>query len=241
MSLKKASLALFSSFVLIFAGGINVFAMNTGFSTDNLQPDVYDKILSNTVFSLITEEPSKDGIKCFDVNDNGLIAIGIDGTFKKMVLVYSEDGLFKYGYEFDDSGTFGLEWDEENIIIYFSRSSVAILVDPSANILELKEIPETSENNSYWLYSVYSDSRKVNSNEYIVRKNLGLLNIFCFSYTQLIKTDLDGNTTIIYDAKTECLVKILLMIAFIALFFSIALYRIKLRFKKEKNSSNSAT
>ena len=227
-------LILFSAFTLLCVAGGNVFAMNTDFSTEDMQPENQKSFLSNLNLHLITEEPKKNTIKCFDVNDNGLIVIGCEDFSKKTVSVYSEAGIFKYGYVFEDSGSFGVEWDGDNIIIYFVRSDVAASFDPLANNVELRKIQNTTDNNFYWNYSVFSEHRTISTNEYTIKNNMGFFNIFSSSYDQLIKTDEEGNTTIIYDAGNGHMIKIILILIVVFVFAGLVIYRVILEFKKAK-------
>lgn len=195
--------------------------MNTGFSTDNMESNDKQTFLSNINLSLITEEPKKNAIRCFDVNDNGFIVIGSEDSTKKSVSVYAPDGTFKYGYAFNCSGSFGVEWDNNNIILYFVRSDVAALFDDEGKNIELKSIQDTTDNNSYWNNSVYSKQRTINGCQYTMRNNMGLFNTFSSSYSELIKTDASGNITTIYDVNSEYTTKF--VITFIAVFLSAAI------------------
>ena len=191
--------------------------MKTGFTTDNMALEEQNRFLSNINLSLITEEPSKNAITCFDVNDNGLIAIGSKNAKNKSVLVYTTNGHFKYGYAFNCDGDFGVEWDGSNLIIYFVRSDVAASFDETGKSIDLKIIQDTIDNNSYWNHVIYSTKKTMNGSQYIIRNNMGIFNIFAISYSQLIKKDSNGET-IIYDVSKEYSIK------FITIFIAIILF-----------------
>ncbi len=109
MEVKRILLTGFILFIFLWNGTSTVFAMNTGFSTEAMESGDQQVFLSNVKLSLITEEPEKQVITCFDVNDDGLVAVGSKDLTKKIVLVYDSAGTFQYGYTFDCSGSFGLE------------------------------------------------------------------------------------------------------------------------------------
>lgn len=214
---------LFIISVFLWNGSENASAMNTGFSTENINFNVQQTFLSNINLHLITDEPKKSAITCFDVNDNELIAVGSEKSTKKTVSVYASDGTFKYGYTFNCSGEFGVEWDDNNIIIYFVRSDIAALFDETGTNLELKKIQDTTDNNSYWNHSVYSTQRSVNEKQYNMKNNMGLFNIFAPSYSQLIKTETDGNIVTIYDASSTHTAKFAIVLIAIIVLVALAI------------------
>ncbi|MBQ8040963.1 MAG: hypothetical protein IJ274_14055, partial [Lachnospiraceae bacterium] len=61
--------------LLVVNGGMGVAAVNTGFSTEPLSPDDTDTFLKNANISVLEEAPEKKAIKCFDVNEEGVLAV----------------------------------------------------------------------------------------------------------------------------------------------------------------------
>lgn len=235
MKNRKILIALFIASVFLWSGCGKVSAMNTGFLTDNMEIDEQQVFLSNINLSLVSEEPKKNTIICFDVNDDGLIVIGTENLSCKLVSVYTSDGTFKYGYTFNCSGNFGVEWDNDNIIIYFVRSDVAASFNAEGINVELKKIQDTSDNNYYWNHSVYSTQKTVNEIMYTMKNNMGLFNIFASSYSQLIKTDADGNITTIYDVSNVHTTTLVIILATVILFIVLIVSVFILRFIKLKN------
>lgn len=199
------SLALLS---VLFANPIKVNALNTGFDTNDSPAEKKESSISNINLSLITEEPAKKGIVCFDVNDNHLIAVGQRAaSIKKTVCVYSTDGVFQYGYTFECYGTFGVEWDNENLNIYFVRGDIIISVTPSGEVLDVLEVQDTNNNNSHMNNLLNSTKRKIGDTEYALQMNLGSLNIFATSYSKVIATNENDEKSIVYDATAEHLLE----------------------------------
>ena len=128
MNMKRSclfSLSVFM-FVILFANVMKVSAMHTEFKTNELSSEEKNVIISNINILLTDEVPEKNTITCFDVNTNQLIAIGQNTSDRKTICIYSNEGVFQYAYTFNCSGDFGVEWDEENLNIYFVRSRVII-------------------------------------------------------------------------------------------------------------------
>lgn len=221
MKTKRFVVALLIFSLVMWCGSVSALAMNTGFSTQEMNADDEQMFLSNIDLSVVKEKPEITSMLCFDVNNNGLIAIGSRGATKQYVSVFSSDGVFMYGYTFYCSGSFGVAWDNNNIIIYFVRSDVAALFDQTGTNLELKKIEDTIDNNSYWNHSVFSTRRNSENCEYILQNNFGLLNVFSTSYSQLVKIDPQGAKTTVVDVsqtgKTKAVVFLIITLAFIVM------------------------
>lgn len=237
MKVRKIITIILIILIFLSTGRIYTFAMDTGFKTDNMESEEQQTFLKNVDLNLITEQPPSYSVLCFDVNEDGLIALGSKALDKKIVSIYSSDGVFMYGYTFNCSGSYGIEWDENNLIIYFVRSDVAAMFDEKGSCLELKMIPITAENNSYWNYFVFSNKRIVGESEYRLKNDMGpFLNVFASSYSQLIKTDSDGSTTVIYDVSSDQIIKTIIVFIGIVILITIVLIKLILVFfKSEKN------
>lgn len=191
------------SLIVLFIGGVEVLAMNTGFSTELLPEDDMHTLLKNVNISMFADEPPRRTIECFDVNEEGIIAIGSSNSENKTVCIYTVDGIFQYGYSFKDSGSFGIELDKNVLNIYLVRSDVAIAVNSIGEIESILKIQNTSANNSYWNNCVFSTRRKIGDTEYSLKNDMGILNLFASSYSQLITTNKYGEENIIYDVNAD--------------------------------------
>ena len=233
MKIRRILLALIIISVFIWNGSVNALAMNTGFSMEKMEHSEQENFLSSIDLRLVTEEPEISSIECFDVNDNEMVAVGSKNLSKRIVSVYAPDGKFKYGYTFECDGDFGIEWDDNNIIIYFVRSDVAALFDELGNNLEMQTIQDTMDNDSYWNYSVFSRQRTINGNKYTMRNN-GLLCFFSSSYSQLIKTDTQGNVKIIYDNSVAYTIEFIIKVIGVILFVALVVFIVVFQFFKQR-------
>lgn len=220
--------------ILLINGGIVALAMNTGFSTEALSEKDKDTFLTNVNISVLRYEPSKKTIECFDVNENGLIAIGCDSSDNKTIGVYSSDGVFQYGYKFKYNGSFGVEWDGDSIIVYFVRSDVAAAVNPEGKVENILGIQNTIENNSYWNHFVFSTKRKVGDIEYVLRNDMGVFNVFASSYSQLVVTNSNGEESVIYDVNATHLLNIIVVFVGILLLGCLVAFGVVREFMKQK-------
>ncbi len=208
--------------LLLINGEVEVLAMNTGFSTESLPEDDVDTFLKNVNISMLADEPQKKAIECFDVNENGLIAIGYSDSENKTVCIYTIDGDFQYGYSFECSGKFGIELDKSVLNIYFVRSDVAIAVNSVGEVKSILKIQNTSENNSYWNNCIFSARRKIGDTEYTLKNDMGIFNVFASSYSQLIITNKNGEKSIIYDVNSAQFLNMVLVVVGVIVFICLA-------------------
>lgn len=223
MKVKRSCFFLLFVFIfVIFTSAMKVNAMHTGFKTNELSSEEKDMFISNINVLSIDEEPVKKAITCFDVNSNHLIAVGQNSSDRKTICVYSGEGDFQYGYTFNCSGDFGVEWDEENLNIFFVRSSVIVSVTPKGEVLDAFEVQNTIENNSYVNHFIHATKTEIDNYEYYIRNNMGLLNLFAPSYSQIIAKDSTGAESIIYDVSSMQLTKTIVTISLICVFVIVA-------------------
>lgn len=181
---------------------VTIFAMDTGFTTENIPNEKINTFLDNVSIKILEEEPQGISIECYDINKNGMFAIGAERFKQKKIAVYNIEGVFQYGVTFESSGTFYLELTDDNmLLIYFVRSDIAVSVNSKGEVEEVLKIPDTLDNNRYWRY-IQAPKKKVGETQYILKNDMGVLNIFATSYSQIVAVDAEGNETVIFDANT---------------------------------------
>lgn len=234
MKIIRAGFISLTVSLIVFSGCINALAMNTGFSTEEMNSEEQHTFLSNINLTLISDEPQKSTFTCFDVSESGQVVIGFANAQKKYISVYDATGGFQYGYVFNCNQSFGVQWDSANLIIYFVRSDVAASFDSNGDNVELRTIEDTADNNSYWNRCVFSKEKMINTNRYTAKNNMGILNMFASSYSQLLKTDSNGNETIIYDAGTTQTAQTVLFIIAVLIFAAIVIALVIRQFLRAK-------
>ncbi len=219
MKIKKLLIFIFMVGLLVCISSISAFAMHTGFETEELSQEEKDTVLENLSFTLLSEEPKPNTIECLDVHEDGRIATGTSGTSTRTISVYSPEGTFLYGYLWEDVQSFGIAWDGDNMLVYLVRSSLAVSVSPNGEILELLDIKDSMENDKYWRKVVFATERKVADKQYNLQNNMGIFNFFASSYAQLVETDADGTTKMLYDINTAYTIKIAVIFVFVLTMF----------------------
>ena len=187
--------------VLLFSICVSVFATDVGLTTEPVLENEAKDFLNNVGIELLAEEPQKRPVECFNVSNNGLVAIGSYHLSNKVIAVYNESGQFQYGYRFNCWGSFGIDWNVENIVICFVRSDMAVEVDANGAVLSVSEISNTTENNTYWNSFIDASKKTVKDKEYI-SKNKDFTPLSTNS-TLVVSRNAAGEETVIYDATTD--------------------------------------
>ena len=78
MKYEQRLLAILLFYILIENMGIMAFAMNTGFTTENISNEKMITFVDNINIKLLEEEPRGMSIECYDINKNGMFAIGTE-------------------------------------------------------------------------------------------------------------------------------------------------------------------
>ena len=227
MKIKKACLFILFAFMLIASSiTIKVNAVNTGFQTDEISIDRKNSFLSSINISVISEEPPKKDFTCFAVSSDHLIAIA-QNTFnssKQTVCIYSNEGVFQYGYTFDCLGFYELEWDRENLNIYFIRGNFLVSVTPSGEVLDVLKVREKEvENRKYSNEVLGSVKRTVDGTEYSIKNDMGILRICSLSsFSKIIVKDSNGNESIIYDVNSMLFKKAIIILSIFSILVPIA-------------------
>lgn len=206
-----------------------VFALNTGLMTEELSETDNSYFLENEKFVLLTEEPERQRVQLFDISQNGTIALGYEDFNSKTVTVYSKDGEFQYGYAFTTYGDFGIEWNAENLNIYFVRSDILATVDPLGRVIETARVLTTPENNTYIRSNFYSRKKNIDGQTYQLKNDGKLQTIFANSYSQLTTTA-NGDERVLYCALTTASdgKNAILLCVFVGLALSVCLGTCKL-------------
>ena len=241
MKYIKTALLLSLFFILIGGNmGVIALAMDTGFTTETVLDKDAERIIENIDVKLLKEEPKGMSIKCFDVNEKGNFAIGSEKFGYKRIAVYNSDSVFIYGIEFDDNGTFYLELTDDNhLLIYFVRGDIAVSIDSTGKVVEVLQISDTSDNSVYWR-SLRSLKRESGEMQYILKNDMGILNIFATSYSQIVAVDVEGNKTVIFDSETTADQVAVIVVVFIGItifFIVFTIYIVRLIKKQRKQSA----
>lgn len=191
-------------------------------ASDDLTDADRETFLNNISLTLLSAEPEKDKICCFDVNIDNLIAIGTTGSEGARILVYNADGAFQYGYSFQCHQRFAVSWDGGDIAIYFVRSDIVAKFDRNGNNISLTFIERNTPEEDFWNSKITSTQCTVNEKTYQVRTGIGLLGLLASGYFQLVMVEPLGQETVVYDVSSRyrivmplCIVAVLIFAVFV--------------------------
>ncbi len=243
MKIKRAFITASIMLLLVaFCFGRSAFAVTTGFETEDIDQESQQERLEYMQIQLLTsgDEQTKS-IACFDINDQGMIALGLYSSDNKAIYVYNQKGGFEYGYAFKDNGNFGVEWDHDNLLICSVRGDAIIAVDRDANCVGMKSITDSIDNNTYWNHEIYAVRRTYSGDTYEIRNDLDFFNAFAASKSKLVKIDTEGKTTVIYDVSDYARTRIIIVLCTVVMFMTIVIFTIVMQFRKLRTKQNGSS
>ena len=170
-------------------------------------------------------------IQCFDVNSKGYSAIGFCGPSiqTKYVGVYDKAGNFLYGYSFQCSGSYLIEWiNEDQLAIYWLRGSVRATFDQNCKCQEYFPYKVDTAMNRH-LNTLRKTARLINEDSYVIDKGNGILSQFATGYSRLVRVSANGVEFIVYRASSSSDISGLFVIMLICFITFAVIYSYKRR------------
>lgn len=241
--MKIKTITFLIGFLLLLQFQTTGMEMRTGFAVEEVREDIQAQFIDNVDLTIQNQQDTLDVISCFDINEKGWIALGHNHSTKCTIDIYSDKMDYLYSYSFNSSGSYGIEWDKDNLIIHFVRSDIALLVDSDGNCLDIKKINNTAQNNEYWNHVVFAKEKRKDDTIYKIENRYGLFNLFAMnSYSILSKTDSEHHTIDLYDVSELQKRKIIFIGCIFLLCFLVVLFvaiRVVLSIKKALNGTTA--
>lgn len=216
------------------------YAADAELRMEPMSAEDVESFSANLEIAVLETEPPKKAIECFDVSPNQQIAVGCESSDKKTVSIYDNEGGFCYGYRFRSSGAIGVVFQNEDLLIYLVRSSIAFSVDKSGNVQVAYRIPKAEANNEYWKESSTRTERTVGDTQYIL-DNTDILTTCSPSYSRLLAFRSDGGECVIYDASASHRTQMVTALLYICAVSGIVVYTMPKWFaaaKKKKEADD---
>ena len=220
----------------IMLSALSVNALGTGFETQSMTDDRMDDIISGIELVSLKDEPYKKAVLCFDVNNDGKIAIGQYSTDRKTVCVYTDDGVYQYGFSFNTSGDFALEWNGNDLNIYFVRGSFIVSVTENGEIIDVAQVTSTIENNSYKNRIRYATEKSIGDKRYTLENDMGIMNWFSSTFSQVTVNE-NGTEWIVYDASASKISNTIVASVIVFICLAVAITVIIWNVKKVQNTT----
>lgn len=171
-----------------------------GLDTYDMPDTEIDNFLKHIKMKSTTEAVQNKSIACFDVSDDGLIAIGFGNGGQNTIDIYDENGVFLYGYQFYTQGEYTVSFQDENIAIYIVRGDGIAIFDANANLLNLQRVAFPHADHDK-IKAIYNRTEKVVSGKtYYLDRDIGS---GTRSYARLMVKNNNGIETAIYDETFE--------------------------------------
>ncbi|KAF0092087.1 MAG: hypothetical protein FD141_271 [Fusobacteria bacterium] len=127
----------------------------------------YKNEIDSVNLKILKNEVDTGRIHCFDVSDNGQIAIGFDDAKGQVIKVYDNNGRYIYGYSFDLSyEVYLLLWQNEVLTIFYNRSYTFHYLDPNSGTIDVRKYVGNRDVFGYIESNNYP-YRLLNGNKYI--------------------------------------------------------------------------
>lgn len=222
--------------LFLLPNNLNVCASTTyGFETENLSENEINQIWQNINVTSSPDSVSLDSIRLpivsFDVSENGMILLGFK---ENKVAVIDENKVLNF-FQFSNDGSFYVQWKDNNILLLLVRGSIIVEFSLNGQLVNMIQADDSStQNNTLWNQIAKKDHVNIGEVTYCVKNDMGLLNIIAPSYSQLVKTDADGNMVTIYDVSSAYTTKFVTIFIAMILFVVFVVLFLILQFKKLK-------
>ena len=135
-----------------------------------------------------------------------------------------------YGYCFNASKFFAIEWAGDNLNILFSTQIMS--VTPKGEVIDVAIVNKSVENNTLRSHLSIGEKRTVDNITYTIHRAF-----LAPAYSKIVATDSNGNETVLYNVSGEQIWSTVPWIVFGVLFAAFVLYRV-ICINKRKNKLN---
>ncbi len=226
MFVKYIKYAVFFILTLLIIAIITLpcFAIDTGFSVDEIPEEDISVIFAKLKLETVKQPTINSGFSCFDVNHSGSFALGFGHGQRDYVFVYDQNGVYLYGFSFDNNGSLGLGWNGEILILYLLRSDLAVEVDLNGTCVAITRIQDSMHNSQYLHNTVFSNKRNINGATYLAEHWLFNNELLHWgSYSRLVRNMPNGDSVTLFDQTKNQITKSLILLIGITLLFSISI------------------
>ena len=209
--------------VLVF----DASALKTTLAIREITGEKRETITENIQVTLLTfeDEVERFPIVCFDVRDDGMIAIGTKKhlTSDCVIYVYKDD-VFQYGYSLDLDSSFAIKWTDDLLHVRSNRGSFIFSLDPNGQVVKMWDDKRAEVNFDRW-------EKVVGEQTYFMRNDFenDLFNVMGFigtAYAQFCVTNAAGETIVLYDVSARMLPRMTIAVVAFGLFVASAIISI---------------
>lgn len=191
---------------------------SVGMETHSISTEEKASIIENIHLQIIQEDSRNTSIQCFDVSQDGMIALGSSSGGNKLIYVYDASGTFQYGFCFYCDGAYGIEFQGGNLGIYFLRGNVLVTYDSSGACVDVQKMADTTENYAIAKDLLNRTEKYIAGRHYAMERNMEFGN----AYSRFVVTDELGIKTVLFDStKSHSASQILFMLFLVGFLFAV--------------------
>ncbi len=181
------------------------------------------------------EEPAKEGILCFDVDEDESIALGTQSHGRYWISLYDSNMVFQYAISFRTEGSFFVFLEEDHIWLFLVRGNLCIEIDKSGDPVGVWQLEGYHTHIAPLIENGRAYRREIDGTVYELRNESRILNL-TGKYSLLVMSGAEGGERILYDASETMNPRfwfsLILFLCLLALTGGIVLYQ---REKKKEN------
>ncbi|WP_069986931.1 hypothetical protein [Massilioclostridium coli] len=203
--MKRIRIALLLFCCMFFVFPSIAFAFPNNIKTSTIRPDKQQTIWNNTDLHITTEQPEKHPIPdWFAVSENGWVAISSFGE-PSSISIYNPNYEFQSIIYIDSNTDVQVDWKEDNLILIFGISTVMAEITLQGELVDMNYLLTDDDNTRRYYYEYLGNHTKIsNGITYRLQNSSKILDRMLFvDKNQLVRVNLDGTETIIYDATVE--------------------------------------
>lgn len=172
--------------------------------------ELYNEVVVAVSSTYTTDKYSDDKVTSFDVSENNILMIGIEGNGKSgifrepndHILIFDDSNLLVCCIEhcYRDNGDLFVRWNGENILIFENSGSYIIELSTDGMMVAAYDVDITDQNNnSIWRQMDRENKRTQNGITYKMEKSENGLLID--EYTCITATSADGESKVVFDIE----------------------------------------
>lgn len=200
--------------------------------SENEINQIWDKLNIKNLSTNISLDDINLPIISFDVSDEEMIILGFKNN---QVIIIDKNKIIQTYLEFSNNGLFYVQWKKNNILLYLVRGGIIVELTSNGQLINMIKTDDNNINNNFlWNEISKKTNIDIDNSTYIVKNDMGILNIFTSSYSQLVKINSNGETVIIYNINNTKLTKIIILVICAVLFIVLTISTISIKIIKFK-------
>lgn len=169
------------------------------FSTVPLSDPQRSEVAVRLDVRVLKTEPARRALVGFAVRGDGALALGSGDSDSKTISVYDPDGGFLYALRLTETGSYGIRWAGETLMVCLVRANMLISLDAEGRLLDAQEILGTQDNLRAIEAACSVTKLQLGDTSYELQNPKGSALWSLGSYSQLVITDGTGQTRLFYD------------------------------------------